>query len=174
MKKHKLAVGVACLILLIVFYEIGNSSNREIRKNKEMSAEIKEYLESTGLNVYSGDDFTKRFGITLFQVKPKVTALKYVFMPIADVIGWYDGDKEYDYIGQMNVYANDNYRLESRFAYMCMEYDFDMYLAYLEDKTIAYAKNADDVAEYIKESQTSIDDIYTNMDDFILAVIEEK
>jgi len=127
------------------------------------------YLKTLGLTVYTDAEFSAigGGGGRIFTHKPKMTLLAYMPTPQGDAIVWHDGREGYVCIDYLGMLANNQSDMKQVYIDMCRVYDFQLYIAGNESRSIAYAPKKSTVDTYKKQTGKTFDHISGTMSLFI-------
>ena len=168
--KKKFIIIIIVVLLLFGLYKIGeNQRTLEVNSQIDVSG-ITKTLESNNLKVYSASEFKEKTGMSVFDIKPNKTMLAYISMPISDVIEWYDGKKGYACLGEINTKDEDSKSSLSPFKQICQDYPFEIILASINDRIMAYSTDASYISDYEELTKITVDKTYTDIKEFVSAL----
>ena len=106
----------------------------------------------------------------IFGNKPKMTLLAYMPTPQGDAIVWHDGREGYVCIDFLGILTDSESSLKQTYMDMCGLYDFELYIAGNESRSIAYASKSATIDAYKKQTGKTFDHIYSSMKQFLTYV----
>ena len=126
------------------------------------------YLKTLGLSVYTDAEFSSIGGTgKIFSNKPKMTLFVFMPTPQGDAIVWHDGNEGYVCIDMLGLLTEQKTSLKQTYIDMCQIYDFQLYIAGNEKRSIAYAAKTATISAYKKQTGKSFDNVYGTMSLFI-------
>lgn len=122
------------------------------------------YLKTLGLSVYTDAEFSSiGGGGRIFTNKPRMTLFAYMPTPQGDAIVWHDGNDGYVCIDTLGILMNEKSSMKQTYIDMCRTYDFQLYIAGNEKRSIAYAPQKTTISAYTKQTGKSFDKVFATM-----------